>query len=336
MLFNRETYSVCAFRSFLRLVFLAFFASRCQCRDRLSRLSYATPVPPGKATWFYTVRVQIGNGYIDCGGSAIASDVVLTAAHCVYLSTPPDGVFLVDPRTGRELDGVHGVAVAVPDAWKDPMRIDFTGDLAIIRFNKEIGASVDTVDIVQEGWSSKSVTIFGRGLTEDGTNSKDLEYIVVPVLSDKEAGRLLEQSVLESEDDEIAKVRKKLPREEDAGALEADHFGAGDLKRDSCQGDSGGPALKRFDSKSGRRDVVAGVVSYGPSYFDCGERGSFGLYTVRLIQAVDAFQDPLTLCSSLCQDVGAHEKWLLKALDDDTRWDKLSSGRIFSQKERVN
>ncbi len=242
------------------------------------RLSFAREVPPGSAPWFLTVRVRIGNGYVDCGGSVIASDVVLTAAHCVYYSTtPPDGVFLVDPRTEKEIENLHGIEINVPDAWKDPMRMDFTGDLAVIRFNKEIGVE-DVVDVAGKGWSSRSVAILGRGLTESGTNAAGLEYIIVPVLTDEMTINLLDQTVFDDGDDHLAKGRKRLPRDE--RGLEFDHFGAGDLKKDSCQGDSGGPALKRFNRK-GKRDVLVGVVSYGPAFFACGERGSFGLYTVR-------------------------------------------------------
>ena len=244
---------------------------------RAPRLSFGRNVPPGSAPWFLTVRVRIGNGYVDCGGSVIASDVVLTAAHCVYSTKPPDGVYLVDPRTEKEVEGLSGIAINVPDAWKDPIRMDFTGDLAVIRFNIPIGIT-DLPVVAGKGWSSRRVAVLGRGLTEFGTNSEGLEYIVVPVLTDKRTKRLLDQAGFDGEDDHMAKGRKKLPR--DNQGLESDHFGAGDLRRDSCQGDSGGPALKSFNRR-GKRDVLVGVVSYGPSLFACGERGSFGLYTVR-------------------------------------------------------
>ena len=224
----------------------------------------------------------------------MAPDVVLSAAHCLYTTKPPDGVFLVDPRTEKEIEEIYGVGINVPDAWKDPRRMDFSGDLAVVRFNRDIG--VETVEVAGKGWSSRSVAILGRGLAESGTNAESLEFIVVPVLTDKQTGKLLDQAGFDGEDDDMAKTRKKLPRE--SRALESDHFGAGDLVKDSCQGDSGGPALKNFNQK-GKRDLLVGVVSYGPSFYVCGELGSFGLYT----------------------DVGEHERWLAEALDEEAGWE---------------
>ena len=181
------------------------------------------------------------------------------------------------PLHPRFLRPAHPIfARSLSQEWNDPSRLDFTGDLALVRLNRAVEKR-DTVELAEEGWSSKRVVVLGMGLTEEGKHADKLHMIVVPVLSRRETIELMDQAVSMYGDDTIAKTRKMMP-DQVSGDFEADHFGAGDERRDSCQGDSGGPALARFDRK-GKRDLLVGIVSYGPSMYACGERGSFGLYT---------------------------------------------------------
>ena len=294
------------------------------------RLSYGKKVPSGSARWFLTLRVGFGDGYVrtnelegaqfkaieqfptrsltdtrgrnvECGSSLVSQDTVITAAHCVYGSSAlPQCVSFVDPATGRDIDDLYGVAVAVPDAWNDPNRQDFSGDLALVKLNRPV-EDRGFAELADEGWSSRKVAVLGKGLNEEGdVPDHGLEVIVVPVLSREKTTRLLGEAVDVYGDDTMAKdagkraeARKKFSYEslED---FEEDHFGAGDEKRDSCQGDSGGPALARFD-RNRKRDLIVGVVSYGPSFYGCGETGSFGLYT----------------------DVGFHANFIRKVLQEE-------------------
>ena len=263
--------------------------------------------------YFVTVSINQGNGWFDCGGSFILPDVVVTAAHCLY----SDSGMLTTTGIRISDKNAVGIGVAKPSAYNPFKNGDFTGDIALVLLDKEVGSEV--VHVAPRGTilENTDVLVAGKGQTEEEDVSEDLRYIVVPTMSTAEVLVLFDSDgesdgdysflddgdayveIYESQeayyDDSDHRMPEKIVRGKNKNkkdsiyknrAYEKDHFGAGDRKADSCRGDSGGPAIWPSKSSWGKlgmkkveEDVLVGIVSYGPAVYQCGDRGSFGLYT---------------------------------------------------------
>lgn len=328
------------------VLLLAALHARCRPQSQ-ERISYGKTVPKGSMEYFVQVSIDKGNGWFDCGGSFLSTNVVVTAAHCLYgdsgeLTTR--GVRISDKKA-------TGVGVARPSVYSPFKNGDFTGDIALIKLDIEVGSSV--VQIAPRGTKLEDteVLVAGKGQTEKDMTSAELQYIIVPTMSNSDMLMLFgtdvetdgdysdhDDSYLEMNDGKKDKSsdmdvrtapssagrndgqRKKKEEKDKKGkqkkdaiyssrAYEEDHFGAGDRKADSCRGDSGGPAVWPSRSMWGKRgrndieeDVLVGIVSYGPAVYQCGDRGSFGLYT----------------------DVGYWEEWIQTTIKKDM-FEKIKS-----------
>jgi secreted trypsin-like serine protease len=64
------------------------------------------------------------------------------------------------------------------------------------------------------------------------------------------------------------------------GTRPVDHFCVGpeSSSKHSCPGDSGGPFVYR-GPKGTSRPIIAGIVSYGPFDYECGDKGNFDVAT---------------------------------------------------------
>ena len=214
----------------------------------------------GEHPWvvYLSARSQGTRAY--CGGALIASDWVVTAAHCVADDDEDDvvyivaGVFAVSTSTSAN-------AFVVQDTYVHPGwggSSDFD-DIALLKLANPVPSSL--VDLYAElpslsldgalAGTGDDLKVLGWGATsEDGGSSNTLLEVTVPVTSEAECQRVYGSINYDTQ------VCAGFPR----GG------------RDSCQGDSGGPAIFTDDDQ----DYLAGVVSYGRG---CAQVDSPGVYT---------------------------------------------------------
>ncbi|MBO3734236.1 serine protease [Glycomyces niveus] len=183
-----------------------------------------------------------------CGGSVIAEDVVLTAAHCVEESVAEDLV-VFSGAIDLESEDVVETAVAdlhVAEDYNAPVAM--SNDWALLKLAEPL--DVEPIALATEPEEYDLLETAGWGDTGEGFPTT-AQWVEVPFVSD--------------EDCEAA-----YPDEVDAQTM----LCAGDLENggvDSCQGDSGGPIM----TPAGEEQVLVGIVSWG---YGCAEAGNPGVY----------------------------------------------------------
>lgn len=265
-----------------------------------SRISYGSPVPKGRMDYFVVLTIEREDQLaFDCGGSLISPDVVVTAAHCLYNNAGD----LAAVRICVKSEDVFAIGVAKPKAYDPYGNGDYMGDIALVKFAKPFKSrGVVALATPKTSLEGRSVLVAGMGETEDDKYPKNLQYIVVPHLSRSEVSLYMNAVVDTVEDDSgyddylVATYADDSTKDMDGPffpgirgdgtGVEKDHFGAGDRTADSCKGDSGGPAIlpsskvwKSDGDRDIQHDILVGIVSYGPAFYNCGDKGSFGLYT---------------------------------------------------------
>lgn len=227
-----------------------------------TRIVGGNPATDGEYPWavaLHSAGVSPVYGHF-CGGSLVAANAVLTAAHCVVTgggSTTPASSLqvsldMVDLNTPGETLNVQQVTV-----HPDYLPLQNTPDIAILHL-----ASDSAITPVQMASSADSAfyepgdiaTVMGWGATSQGGFGSDvLLEVDVPIVSDDDcnAANLLY-----------------------GGIVAGDEICAGDLENggiDSCQGDSGGPMIVNDTTN----DLQVGVVSWG---IGCAQIGFPGVY----------------------------------------------------------
>ena len=180
---------------------------------------------PGAYPWMVAIGYKTGTGTFNyCGGTLIASNWVLTAAHCQVL---PGDVVTIGRHDMTTTEGLQvGVKRALTHAEYNPSTQK--NDISVVELDRYLISPhpVTLGDAPQSG----TVRAIGWGLTtEGGSVSPTLQEVDVPLISNAQCANIYSTDMTQ--------------------------ICAGEAGRDSCQGDSGGPLL--FEG------MQAGVTSYG-------------------------------------------------------------------------
>ncbi|WP_030678134.1 S1 family peptidase [Streptomyces sp. NRRL B-1347] len=198
-----------------------------------------------------------------CGGSLVAPDTVMTAAHCLV----DDAGKPVKPKTIQAAVGrtvlsnskqgqIRNVAKGGILVHPRYLQGKDAYDVAFIQLSKPV-RGISAVKLPTQGTDSllrpgQKATVAGWGNTDtELTHQPDrLRQVRVPILSHAEC--------------------KTSYGEYDTKV----NFCAGVEGKDSCQGDSGGPIFRKVPGREA--PLLIGVVSYGDG---CGDQGAPGVYT---------------------------------------------------------
>jgi secreted trypsin-like serine protease len=195
----------------------------------------------------YAVFLTTPDGFQYCGGSLVAANKVITAAHCVVDQSPAD-IEVVAGREDKESNA--GVTSQVRAIWVDHAFTDVRSgaDVAVLTLARRLPyptiGLARSADLYKPGTVG---TILGWGRTSaDGEPSRFLMRAQVPLMRD-------------------ADCTAAYPAFK-AAAMTCAGVPAGGV--DSCQGDSGGPLV--VDG------MLVGVTSWGEG---CAAPGKPGVYT---------------------------------------------------------
>ena len=184
---------------------------------------------------------------VGCGGTLIAPDVVLGAAHCGgYVGQT---VYVSGYVFGTDAEGAIAVRVVDEERHPNYNRRTEENDFYLYRLEREVFPAGDITLTVSRGSDpsdGEDLTVLGLGTTSSGGSASGV-LMDVQVQADSGCGNY--------GSDYVPEVM----------------LCAGAPGKDSCQGDSGGPLV----SVSGNEHTLVGVVSWG---YGCAEPGFPGVY----------------------------------------------------------
>ncbi|KAL3934183.1 MAG: hypothetical protein SGARI_003499 [Bacillariaceae sp.] len=176
-----------------------------------------------------------------CGGSLIAVDVILTAAHCA-------GSY------DRIVIGKHNIY----DAAEESEFFEALLEIPHPDYNEDT-TRFDVMLIVIDGWSTLATPVRVNSNTDIPVNGQDLTVVGWGYDHNWELPEVLQETeVLYTRNLDCATLK-----DQDGNSLESDLYAdmlcAGDVGRDSCYGDSGSPLMLVGDNGP-ESDVQVGLI----------------------------------------------------------------------------
>ncbi|XP_062138148.1 trypsin alpha-3 [Drosophila sulfurigaster albostrigata] len=268
---QRVYYLLCAaFFVFISSETIAAQQQQSQPTDRLesieSRIINGTVARVDETKHLVSIRLRkydrnFGSGHI-CGGSLIAPNKVLTAAHCLYNTVrkryrkPSEFVVVLGTLNRYERNNATIVSDVSsmaymnsfsPDSMRDDVGIMFLKSGLARNAQNNSQATISPIELAtRQTPVGATCLVAGWGRTEENSLSNVLLMANVSTIRHQTCGSIYGNGLL-------------------PGMLCAGRLQGG---TDSCQGDSGGPLVHE-----GR---IIGVVSWG---FGCAEPGLPGVYT---------------------------------------------------------
>jgi trypsin len=243
-----------------------------------TRIINGTTAEAGRYNYFVSLQNWDWGWSHGCGGSLIAADVVLTAAHC-----GSQALAVIKSHDLGNINVNDGFATEVkwdlPHPKYDNTTVDndfmllflhhpAPPDAAFVKLNSNpnVPAAGDHVTVMGHGDTDPDSTIIELGM--------ELLEIEVKVVSNEEC----EQS------EGYFEYKGALKYGSLEGMISNNMLCAKDMGKDSCKGDSGGPlVIKGNDAHDGSDDVQVGVVSFG---YGCADPDFPGVYS-RVSSAYD-------------------------------------------------
>jgi trypsin len=218
----------------------------------------------------YAVSIQDSIGHF-CGGSLIAADMILTAAHCQGGS--------YDIVIGRHsLNSNSGESIPMRKEIPHPKYNDRTtdADWMLVLLERPTQQKLPFVKLNNDKNSPRvgeEITVMGWG----DTTSDDLTQELADVLMS------VDVNAISNSDCDASKGSINGWSDSYNGQITNNMLCAADRGQDSCQGDSGGPLVIQGNSADGSDDVQVGVVSWGVG---CASPDFPGVYA-RVSEAYD-------------------------------------------------
>lgn len=209
----------------------------------------------GEFGWVASIQ-QSGFGHF-CGGTLVAPDAIITAAHCVEGTSANQLSVIVGRHDLNRSDDGQNVRVSQIVVSEDYNTFTNGADIAILLLDEPVDEQpIGYLTPANASLADPGVmaTVLGWGTTREGGNPVSiLQQVDVPIVSNATAN---------------------LPASYN-GAITSEMLAAGRASGgvDSCQGDSGGPLIV---NDAAGTPQLAGVVSWGEG---CGRPNKYGIYT---------------------------------------------------------